>query len=322
MKGQNMGKINNNLVGQRFERLVVLERDFDYQKLKKAKRSYWKCQCDCGNIKTIASDSLKNGSTRSCGCLSRETTSKNSQKDLTNQRFGKLIALYPTSERTNSRHVIWYCKCDCGKDYKVSSSALLTGNTKSCGCLGVENLKNAWLQNQEDYDLIGQKFGKLTVISLTEQRKFGGRVWHCKCDCGNECDVLAQYLKRKSTQSCGCAGNSLGEFYIQSILEENNIKFEKEYIFQDFIYEDTKRHPRYDFYLPDYNRLIEFDGEQHYKYSNLGWNTKEKFELTKLHDQLKNNYAKEHNISLIRIPYWEKDNITLAMLLEDNYLIK
>lgn len=81
---------------------------------------------------------------------------------------------------------------------------------------------------------------------------------------------------------------------------------------------------RYDFILypnTDKIRLIEFDGEQHFKSGN-GWNTKERFNKTRASDNIKNEYALSHNIPLVRIPYTERDNITLDMLLGDKYLIK
>lgn len=81
---------------------------------------------------------------------------------------------------------------------------------------------------------------------------------------------------------------------------------------------------RFDFAIFDSNnillRLIEFDGEQHYRYSG-GWNNKANFLKCKQHDQEKNEYAKSHNIPLVRIPYWEKDKITLDMIIGDQYLI-
>lgn len=78
---------------------------------------------------------------------------------------------------------------------------------------------------------------------------------------------------------------------------------------------------RFDFYLPKENRLIEFDGEQHFS-ANGGWNNENNLELVQRRDKVKNEYALSHNISLVRIPYWERDNITLEMLMSDKYLIK
>lgn len=58
-------------------------------------------------------------------------------------------------------------------------------------------------------DLTGQKFGKLTVMYRSENHLSKNRnrrvVWHCKCECGNEVDVMALNLTRNHTASCGCA---------------------------------------------------------------------------------------------------------------------
>lgn len=54
------------------------------------------------------------------------------------------------------------------------------------------------------YNLTGQRFGKLTALFEQPERKNRKIVWHCKCDCGNECDVVSSYLVSGHTQSCGC----------------------------------------------------------------------------------------------------------------------
>lgn len=55
-------------------------------------------------------------------------------KDLTNKRFGKLTAVYPTDKRKNGK-IVWHCLCDCGNEIDVSSTYLSCGDTKSCGCI-------------------------------------------------------------------------------------------------------------------------------------------------------------------------------------------
>jgi hypothetical protein len=57
--------------------------------------------------------------------------------------------------------------------------------------------------NKKD-NLTGKKFDNLTAISLEGCDKSGHRIWLCKCDCGNECKVLASNLKRGKQLSCGC----------------------------------------------------------------------------------------------------------------------
>ena len=64
----------------------------------------------------------------------------------------------------------------------------------------------------------------------------------------------------------------------------------------------------FDFYLPDYNTCIEYDGELHYKAVDY-FGGDDALGNTKCRDEIKTQYCKENNIKLIRIPYWEFDNI-------------
>ena len=54
------------------------------------------------------------------------------------------------------------------------------------------------------YDLTGKRFGKLTVISESPNKKWGQRMWVCKCDCGNYAEVTTSNLRSGSSISCGC----------------------------------------------------------------------------------------------------------------------
>ena len=121
------------LTGQRFGRLIVIERDISKPKGHE-KPVYWICKCDCGTIKSIRACHLKDGSIQSCGCLSKELASERFSKDLTGKRFYKLTVLERTNKTSNGS-VIWLCRCDCGKLVEVSSRNLLHDNTHSCGCI-------------------------------------------------------------------------------------------------------------------------------------------------------------------------------------------
>ena len=114
-------------------------------------------------------------------------------KDLTGEVFGRLTVLEMTSERKN-RQVVWKCKCDCGNITNVVGQALRTGHTKSCGCLNYE---------KKDLDsLIGQKFGKLTVLKRSDY-SFNNKVyWTCECECGKRLDVNGTDLRNKNIDSC------------------------------------------------------------------------------------------------------------------------
>lgn len=282
------------LKGQQFGEITVLEKDIELSKEKK--RVYWKCQCSCGRIKSIRGDGLKN--IKTCG---------ECKKDLTGQRFGRLIAL-KKGKKDKASHQYWICRCDCGNIVEINSDNLRRGLTQSCGCLHAETMHELKFQ-----DITGQKFGKLTALEyiVKNQKAY----WKCLCECGNICIVSKNNLKSGHTQSCGCINYSIGEQNIVNILKENNIEFIKEYVFSDF----SKR--RYDFYLPKFNRLVEFDGAQHTEYKNHWYKTEEEFLEAQNRDIEKNNYALINNISLIRIPYSERDSITLDLILGDKYLI-
>lgn len=59
-------------------------------------------------------------------------------KDITNQRFGRLVALYPIAARDRKWSVYWHCRCDCGNEVDLTEDNLVHGNYKSCGCLKKE----------------------------------------------------------------------------------------------------------------------------------------------------------------------------------------
>ena len=111
-------------------------------------------------------------------------------KDITGQRFGKLVVLKLTDKRRDGG-VIWKCQCDCGNICEVLSKCLLSGHTKSCGCCRA-------------VDLTGQRFGRLVALRPAGKNAYGHNMWLCKCDCGNLCKVYSGSLRSGQTKSCGC----------------------------------------------------------------------------------------------------------------------
>ena len=66
-------------------------------------------------------------------------------------------------------------------------------------------------------DLRGIKFNKLTPLYPLKERKKRFIVWHCKCDCGNECDVIGSHLTSGHTKSCGCYQKEKATLSIQTV---------------------------------------------------------------------------------------------------------
>ena len=111
------------------------------------------------------------------------------RKDLAGLKVGNLTVI----EYSHSKgHAYWRCKCDCGNEVVVASNKL-TGKTPviSCGCAKKSNLT-------------GQRFNRLVVLGPTGKKKNGNYTWLCKCDCGEEVEVMGSRLTNGATQSCGC----------------------------------------------------------------------------------------------------------------------
>ena len=231
--------------------------------------------------------------------------------DLTNKRFGKLLVLSQAEniQTPNGRsHVAWNCQCDCGNTKIIRGECLRNGSTTSCGCVQAENRRQAGLGRK--LPLEGKRFGKLLVIKDSGKRETrGGVLWECLCDCGNISFVSTSNLTREkeSTISCGCA-KSKGEEKIISLLIEMQIPFITQKRFDSCVFPETNCQLVFDFYLPEQNLLIEYDGEQHFHEIK---NDRYDFQGLQKRDTFKNNWCLENNIELVRIPYYDFDKLTI-----------
>ena len=150
-------------IGKKFNRLTILEIDEDkrqeqIQQGKSKIRKYYKCRCDCGNIVSIRSDNVISGHAQSCGCWRKDNNremSKNLIRDLTGQRFGKLVAIKLAEKEQNTDKRKWICQCDCGNIVSVYSTNLTRLHTTSCGCasrsIGEENIEKILKENHISY---------------------------------------------------------------------------------------------------------------------------------------------------------------------------
>ena len=297
------------LTGQRFGRLTVIKEADKYISPQGLKFVQWLCKCDCGNDTIVLATNLKKGTTKSCGCYNIEQAKKRLFKDLTGQKFGRLTAIKPIENHTNSNGksmmTKWLCRCDCGNECNVQSGNLLSGHTLSCGCYNKEQASKRSLIN-----LVGQRFGRLTVLERVENEitSSGNSVvmWRCLCDCGEEIIVRSSALLHGYTKSCGCM-KSHGEYYISTYLLSNSINFEKQKKFSDLLGVGGGN-LSYDFYLPNHNMLIECQGEQHERPIEY-FGGEEQFAIQQEHDRRKREYAKDNGYRLLEISYKDYNNI-------------
>lgn len=145
----------NDLTGQRFGRLEVLRWDGITGR---NHGKWYVCRCDCGQEKTICGHYLRNGATRSCGCLVKErareiiskrweghqkaekaSPSRQRQTEFAGQRYGLLTVIKRAETPKESIHALrtswWLCKCDCGRETIRSREYLKASRKPSCGCV-------------------------------------------------------------------------------------------------------------------------------------------------------------------------------------------
>lgn len=265
------------LTNHRFGKLTVLCLD----SIDKYYSKRWKCICDCGNITIVSQSHLRSGHTTSCGC------NKNLLEDLTGRKFGYLTVVERAEDyhtpSNGKRYTQWLCKCVCGKHTTVLSSNLKSGSTISCGCKNPKRLK----------DLTGKQFGDLTVLELVEPyvNPSGRKLvrYLCKCSCGQHIYALANTLRSGDVASCGCKVNSKGELIVKSFLDKNSIDYEMHKSFKDCL-SDKGFRLNFDFFVKDYNLLIECNGIQHYEPIDFFGGDARYIEQTK-NDSLKREYA-------------------------------
>lgn len=116
--------------------------------------------------------------------------------DFVGMRFGKLVIAKKT-EKKSGGNSIWIALCDCGNEAFATKNNIISGNTKSCGCLKHKPSYNV-------VDRTGQRYGKLTVLSQAGFTSDRNIKWLCRCDCGQEVTVRSGNLRTGSTKSCGC----------------------------------------------------------------------------------------------------------------------
>jgi len=121
-------------------------------------------------------------------------------EDLTGRRFGRLTVISRArNDCTNS--IQWACECACGRKAVVKAGNLKSGHTGSCGCL---KRANAASMNHAP-NMLGHRFGRLTVIGQEPSAPSGHAIWRCRCDCGKETVAQGGHLRNGDTVSCGCA---------------------------------------------------------------------------------------------------------------------
>lgn len=206
---------------------------------------------------------------------------------------------------------ICICCKKCNYEFEIrKASRLLYENVLCRNCEEPkyrEHESTEWFKDRmrdvcgDEYELIGEFNGVENYVTLKHKT------------CGNtySSTIGSSFL---SGTRCPYCNESKGEKSIQNVLDKYCIEYEQQKTFDDLQKSLIGRSLSYDFYLSKYNLLIEYQGEQHdhpVKYSNDMTDeiSQQRYLQQKLNDNKKSMYAKEHNIKLLEIWYWDFDNI-------------
>ena len=209
-------------------------------------------------------------------------------------RFGRLTVermIYKKGEHTKA-----VCKCDCGNTIEVVATYLTSGDTTSCGCYKAERIMET---NTKDFSGMVSDYGVEFICQDYKNNKKQW-MWKCRCGiCGNEFTALPAKVLNGHITSCGCAKSSSGERYLESVLINLDIEYIREYKFSDC--RNINPLP-FDFYIPDRNTVIEYQGKQHYDVVPLFGGDAD-LAVRKRNDSIKKKYCETNNIQLLELPY-------------------
>lgn len=273
------------------------------------KCDYCGCEYECYYYSYIKSHAILNKD--ACKHCASYKSREISYNDRANKKFEAIQNLcselnYELITNVNEyTHVFMDIEYVCPKHGLQSS--IMSNMLKGCGCnkCGNEKIGDALRYNIDDVKEYIEQFNGNIIINLNDYINSKTNNLKIRCgNCGNVFTTSLEHYKAMTRKQCNLCTRreSEGESIIRKYLTDNNIIFIQEKRFIDC--RDIYTLP-FDFYLPDYNLCIEFDGQHHYEPCYGA----DRYNKTILHDNIKNNYCKNNNIHLLRIPYWDGHNI-------------
>lgn len=251
----------------------------------------------CGYTYSIAPKFFLKGN-RCKRCVTRENAKKYTKthkqflQDIYTQvgnEYTVLSKYKNSSTRISVRHNI------CGSEYKVRPDAFLRG-TRCKTCLH-EEYKEKYKKTTREfaYEVNNTTNGAYKLASEYVDVNTKVKIEHIKCNTVYEVFPY-QFVRGRRCPRCN---QSKGEVFVENILKEQGIDYEPQKMFSNL---KDINYLSYDFFLPQYNVLIEYQGVQHFKPVDVFGGT-EYFRVQQRHDEMKRDYAKENGFMLIEIPY-------------------
>lgn len=263
------------------------------------------CKClICGYEWVTSAESLLLGH----GCWNCYINNVTGKIKKTEQEYREeLHTIHPTinliSEYNGSKNSV-ECECQvCGNIWTTTAYSLLS---LKYGCPECASQQAGITKRMTDDEFKKRLIIVMPHIQPISQYVVSDEKMEFCCTLHNKTYWQLPYDTLNGKNGCPiCKKQSNGETAVSRFLESNNIQYITQYRFDDC--KNIKTLP-FDFYLPDYNTCIEYDGELHYKAVDyFGGNMA--LENTKFRDEIKTQYCLNNNIQLIRIPYWEFNDI-------------
>lgn len=207
----------------------------------------------------------------------------------------------------------FYCKCQKHGIFKTCYDLITHGHL--CPRCGNENKSN----NALSFEELSQRFSQRNY-TLLEVKRVDGKT-HLYYTCQKHPETIQHILLSNFINGCGCrfCSESKGEREVKNFLSSQGIFFEPQKTFTDC---KLKNELPFDFYLPDYNVCIEFQGKQHYEPVRY-WNgddisyqkALDNFSLQQKRDNIKKQFCQENDIKLVEISY--KDYKKIEEILQE-----
>ena len=262
-----------------------------------------KCKCkNCGYLWTTKLDRiLKGNGCRKCADIKQAELRTVSIDEITNRLHKKFPQICIIGNYVNTRSKTT-CKCTvCNNIWDTQLSSLLT-QKYGCPRCALEIKRKESIKTHDDYISDVRKHNP--YIEAVSRYQGGSQDIVAKClICNNEWTTKAYNLLR-----CGCpqCTSSKGEMKVKKYLDMFNISYIHQQSYEGLVGINGGL-LSYDFYLQDYNLLIEFQGEQH-EHPIEYFGGDEQFDIQAEHDRRKREYARLHNIPLLEIWYYDIDN--------------
>ena len=294
------GKIKNKTTEYFINELKEINNDIEVVGEYKGNKTKIKCKCKkCGHEwEAVPNDLLRGSSCPKCYGNKKLTHEEFMKKFYIKNKNAENIEILG-EYKSNKTKIKCKCKID-GHEWEMTPNSLLSG--QGCPkCVGMykttEEFKQEIKEINSDIKVLGEYKSNKTKIK-------------CKCKkCGHEWEAIPTNLLKGS--GCPKCNESKGEKRVAKFLDSENIEYIQQHKFDRC---RSKYKLPFDFYIPSLNVAIEYDGKDHHMIFKRSKNDTyerafNRFIEGKIRDTIKTIYCKENNIKLIRIAYWDFDNI-------------